>query len=142
TRGPASTEGGPDGWGGDRTIRDQGGGFAPTPLVCFSQYEGCLAAAGQQAPALLRLITQFSLAPEKVTTLRHFSVSSARRVPKSSAVPGSGLPPKSVRRAFRTGCAKPRLISRFSNSVISGAVPRGAPTPNQALASYPFTKSP
>src|SRR6516165_3936343 len=44
-----------------------------------------------------------SSAPENLTTLPHFSVSSAMSSPKSVGKPGSTVPPKSANRAFIFG---------------------------------------
>src|SRR6516225_4812174 len=74
-------------------------------------------------------------APENLITLLHFSVSSAMSLPKSLGGPGSTVPPRSARRAFILGSARPALISLLSLSTISAGVALGAPTPDQLLAS-------
>src|SRR5262249_16402289 len=77
-----------------------------------------------------------------LTTLPHFSISSAMSLPKSAGNPGSGVPPRSASRPLILGSARPPLISLLSLSTISAGVFLGAPTPDQALASYPGTNSP
>jgi hypothetical protein len=47
-------------------------------------------------------------------TLPHFSVSSAMSLPKSAGVIGIGTPPRSAKRAFILGSARPSLICLFS----------------------------
>src|SRR6266568_8182320 len=49
---------------------------------------------------------QSALAPENLTTLPHFSVSSAMSFPKSGGEPKSGVPPRSASRAFSLGSAR------------------------------------
>ena len=73
--------------------------------------------------------------PENLTTLPHFSISSATSFPKSAGEPGITVPPKSASRAFILGSAKPALISLLSFWTISFGVFLGAATPYQALAS-------
>jgi hypothetical protein len=75
------------------------------------------------------------LMPVKLTTLPHFSVSSAISLPKSAGEPASTVPPRSASRVFMLGSARPALISLFSFSTISAGVALGAPTPYQVLAS-------
>src|SRR5258708_19467229 len=66
------------------------------------------------------LVNAYSaLAPENLTTLAHFSVSSATSLPKSAGEPASGVPPKSASRALIFGSASPALISLLSLSTIS-----------------------
>jgi hypothetical protein len=58
---------------------------------------------------------QSALAPENLTTLAHFSVSSATSLPKSAGIMGSGSPPRSASRAFILGSASAswdRLVPR------------------------------
>src|SRR5262249_32686506 len=74
-------------------------------------------------------------APENLTTLPHFSVSSAMSLPKSLGEPVRAMPPRSASRAFILGSATPASISLLSLSMISTGVLLGAPTPNQPLAS-------
>src|SRR5215472_864962 len=81
-------------------------------------------------------------APENLTTLPHFSVSSAMSLPKSATEPGSTMPPRSANRAFNLGSASPALISLLSLLMISDAVFLGALRPTHWLASKPGTKSP
>ena len=50
------------------------------------------------------------LAPENLTTLPHFSISSATSFPKSAGEPGITVPPKSASRALSLESAKPALI--------------------------------
>src|SRR5262249_16887278 len=61
------------------------------------------------------------LAPENLTTLPHFSVSSAMSLPKSATEPGSTMPPRSANRAFNLGSASPALISLLSFVLLGGA---------------------
>ena len=65
-----------------------------------------------------------------LTTLPHFSVSSAMSLPKSAGEPASTVPPRSASRAFILGSARPALISLLSLSTISAGVFFGAPMPN------------
>src|SRR5262249_56726989 len=59
---------------------------------------------------------QSALAPENLTTLLHFSVSSAISLPKSAGEPASTVPPRSASRAFMLGSARAALISLLSLS--------------------------
>src|SRR5262245_26980527 len=74
-------------------------------------------------------------------TLPRFSVSSAMSLPKSAGEPVITVPPRSASRAFIVGSARAALISLLSLSTISAGVAFGAPTPDQALASYPGRNS-
>jgi hypothetical protein len=65
-----------------------------------------------------------------LTTLPHFSVSSAMNLPKSAGEPGKVTPASSAICAFSLGSARPALISLFSLLTISTGVFLGAPTPN------------
>src|SRR5262249_21100427 len=78
---------------------------------------------------------QFALAPENLTTLAHFSVSSAISLPKSAGEPASTVPPRSASLAFILGSARAALTSVLSLSTISAGVAFGAPRPYQELAS-------
>src|SRR3974390_2376714 len=69
------------------------------------------------------------------TTFSHFNVSFLRKVPKSSGVPGAGMPPISFIRAWFLGSLSARLISLFRSSTISFGVPCVTPNPKNALAS-------
>ena len=62
-------------------------------------------------------------------TLAHFSVSSAMNFVKSAGEPGSAVPPNSANRAFILGSTRAAFVSLLSLSIISGAVPLGAPMP-------------
>src|SRR6516162_11590688 len=75
------------------------------------------------------------LAPENLTTLPHFSISSVMSLPKAAGEPGITVPPTSASRALSLESAKPALISMLSLSTISLGVFLGAATPYQALAS-------
>src|SRR5262245_11547332 len=83
------------------------------------------AARGPSTPSLDHLIASWNgrlwnirwpaddhpgFAPENLTTLPHFSVSSAMSLPKSATEPGSTMPPRSANRAFNLGSASPALI--------------------------------
>ena len=78
---------------------------------------------------------QLGVTPEAFTTLDHFSTSEAMRLPKSSGVPGMGLPPSSARRSFIFGSASARFTSAFTFSMTARGVPLGMPSPNHAEAS-------
>ena len=64
-----------------------------------------------------------ALMPANLTTLAHFSVSSAISFPKSAGDPGITVAPRSANRALILGSARPVLISLFSLSMISAGVP-------------------
>src|SRR6516225_8446904 len=68
--------------------------------------------------------------PANITTLAHFSVSSAISLPKSVGEPGSTGEPNSANRAL---AANPALISLLSLSMITTGVFLGTPTPYHAL---------
>src|SRR6266446_6227451 len=76
-----------------------------------------------------------ALMSANLTTLAHFSVSSAMSLPKSAGEPESIRPPRSASRAFILGSASAALTCLLSVSTISLGVPLGAPTPKNALAS-------
>src|SRR5262249_56422912 len=78
---------------------------------------------------------QSALAPENLTTLPHFSVSSAMSFPKSAGELKSGVPPRSASLAFILGSARAALISLLSLSTISVGVFFGAPIPTHPVAS-------
>ena len=78
---------------------------------------------------------QSALSPANLTTLPHFSVSSAMSLPKSAGEPGSTVPPRSANRAFIFGSARAALISLLSFSTISTGVFLGAQTPYHWLDS-------
>src|SRR4029450_6896807 len=82
------------------------------------------------------------LMPANLTTLLHFSVSSAMTFPKSAGDIGAGTTPSSLKRAFILRSASPALISLFNLSTISAGVLFGAPMPHQTVDSYPARKSP
>jgi hypothetical protein len=63
--------------------------------------------------------------PANLTTLPHFSVSSAMSLPKSAGEPGSAVAPNPASRAFIWESARPALISWLSFSTISMGVLRG-----------------
>ena len=50
---------------------------------------------------------QSGLAPENLTTLAHFTVSSAMSMPKSAGEPRSTVPPRSASRDLILGSARP-----------------------------------
>src|SRR5262249_14006714 len=75
------------------------------------------------------------------TTLPHFSVSSAMKVPNWAGDPGNGAAPKSASRALNLGSANAVLISLLSLSTRSLGVLLGALTPPQSLVSKSGTKS-
>jgi hypothetical protein len=52
---------------------------------------------------------QFGLRPPNFTTLAHFSVSSAMRLPKSAGAPASTVPSRSTSRAFDLGIGEARI---------------------------------
>src|SRR2546422_1032575 len=76
-----------------------------------------------------------------LTTLPHFSVSSAMNFPKSADEPAVTVTPKSVSRALTLGSARAALISLLSLSTPSPHVPFGAAKPTHALDPYPDRKS-
>src|ERR1700722_1866473 len=88
---------------------------------------------GREHDAALR--DQSGVAPENLTTLPHFSVSSAMSSAKSAGVPPSPSTPRSASRPFIFGSSSPSLISLLSLSTIWRGVFLGAPRPNHALAS-------
>src|SRR5207302_1514941 len=59
-------------------------------------------------------LRQSGLRPANFTTLPHFSVSSAMKLPNSAGEPGNGVAPRSVSRALIFGSANAALISLFS----------------------------
>src|SRR4030081_377005 len=83
------------------------------------------------------LVDHSGFAPENLTTLPHFSVFSAINFPKSVGEPASTVPPRSARRAFSFGSARPALISLLRLSLISAGAFLGAPPPYHPLASKP-----
>src|SRR5262249_5501202 len=85
---------------------------------------------------------QSALMPTDLTTLAHFSVSSAMSLPKSAGKPGSAVPPRLASFALNLGLARPALISLLSLSIICGGVVLGAPTPYHWLDSKPGRNSP
>src|SRR5262249_11195244 len=78
---------------------------------------------------------QSALMPANLTTLPHFSVSSAMSFPKSAGESATTARPRSESRALILGSARPALISLFSFSTISAGVFFGVPTPVQKLDS-------
>ena len=89
------------------------------------------AASAPTGTVAITLRHQSALAPENLTTLPHFSVSSAISLPKSAGEPASTVPPRSASRAFMLRSARPALISLLSLSTISTDVFFGAPIPTQ-----------
>src|ERR1043166_942429 len=87
------------------------------------------------APLRGRGKVQVTLAPENLTTLPHFSVSSATSLPKSAGEPESSVAPSSANRALVLGSARIALTSRLSLAMISAGVPFGAPRPYHEVAS-------
>jgi hypothetical protein len=79
------------------------------------------------------LAAQSAFAPEKFTTLAHFSVLSTMSRPKSPGEPASTVADMSASRALMAGSASARLNAWLSLSMISMGVFRGAPTPWSAL---------
>src|SRR5665213_228655 len=79
--------------------------------------------------------------PANLTTLAHFSVSSAMSLPNSPGDPARAVPPKLARCPLIPGLARPALISLLRVSTISAGVFLGAPMPNQALDSSPGRNS-
>src|SRR5262249_50085980 len=70
------------------------------------------------------LCFQSALAPENLTTLAHFSVSSATSFANSAGEPGRSDAPRSANRALALGSARMALISWLSRLTISSGVPR------------------
>src|SRR5262249_8786290 len=75
------------------------------------------------------------LMPADLSTLPHFSVSSARSLPNSVGVIGRGTVPRSASRAFIPGSASAALISLLSRSTMPVGVFLGAPRPTKKVAS-------
>src|SRR5215831_18538426 len=76
-----------------------------------------------------------ALMPANLTTLAHFSVSSAINLPKSAGEPASAGLPRSASCALIFGSASAVLISLLSLSMTSVGVLLGEPRPNHPLAS-------
>src|SRR5215471_1653046 len=74
-----------------------------------------------------------ALRPANLTTLAHFSVSSATSLAKSADEPVNISLPSSAIRAFTVASARTALISRLSRSTISAGVPLGTPMPSQPV---------
>jgi hypothetical protein len=70
-------------------------------------------------------LSGYTLMPAVFTTLPHFSVSAAMKVPNSAGDNSKGVVTKSARCALMIGFSNPALISRLSFSMISGGVPFG-----------------
>jgi hypothetical protein len=70
--------------------------------------------------------------PENLTTLPHFSVSSAMSLAKSAVDPDSIVAPNSANLASSLGSVKTALISMLSLSMIVVGVFLGAPMPTRA----------
>src|ERR1700730_13669346 len=85
---------------------------------------------------------QLTLAPENLTTLAHFSVSSTTNLANWAGVIDIGSAPRSASRAFNLGFTRAALISLLSFSTISLGAFFGTPTPAQNTDSAPGTKSP
>src|SRR5262249_17979510 len=75
------------------------------------------------------------LMPANLSTLAHFSVSSAISLPKSAEDPASTVPPTSASLAFSFGSARAALTSVLSFATISAGEFLGAPMPYHMLAS-------
>src|SRR6267154_610810 len=75
------------------------------------------------------------LRPANLTTLLHFSVSSAISFPKAAGEPASAVPPKSANRALIFGSERTALMSLLSLLMMSVGVFLGTPKPSQKLAS-------
>src|SRR5262245_9756206 len=75
------------------------------------------------------------LMPANLTTLPHFSVSAATKLPKSAGEPAITVPPISASRALSWESARAALIWLLSLLTISAGVPVGAPMPYQPLDS-------
>jgi hypothetical protein len=70
--------------------------------------------------------------PANLTTLAHFSVSSAMNFPNSLGEPPNTVAPRFANCAFSFGSARPALMSLLSLSMMSAVVFLGAPAPNQS----------
>src|SRR5256885_914045 len=101
-----------------------------------------VAAPAQQGDSTGVVNRQAGLTLPARITLPHLSVSSAISFPKAADVPPSVVAPRSARRAFSLGSARPALITLLSLLTISLGVFFGAQTPFHPLASYPGTNSP
>src|SRR5262249_955965 len=100
----------------------------PTALIGTHSQNGIYGISGE-------LPDHSGLMPADLITLPHFSVSSAISLPNWAGDPGSGVPPRSARRAFILGSSRAALPSLLSWSTISAGVAFGTPRPNQMLAS-------
>src|SRR5262249_3945373 len=81
------------------------------------------------------VLAQTGVMPANFTTLPHFSVSSARSLPKSAGEPGSVEAPSSANRAYDLGSARTAFTALLTLSMASPGVRFGAPKPYHALAS-------
>src|SRR5205085_4402730 len=88
-----------------------------------------------QAPGYRRDKYHSGLAPENLTTLAHFSVSSVINLPNSAGVVGIGPPPSSARRVLSRLSASAEFNALFSVSTMTGEMPFGATIPYQTTAS-------
>src|SRR5580700_3657203 len=94
------------------------------------------AARGVSGTAGNRRIRFYSgLRSANLTTLPHFAISAAMKLPKSAGEPVITMAPKSASLPLSAGSASTALVSRLSLSMISAGVPVGAPMPAQDTAS-------
>src|SRR5262249_41491616 len=84
---------------------------------------------------MLHQLAHSPLMPAARMTFVHFSVSPAMNLAKSPGDPPKIRQPRSARRCFVRGSARPALISLLSLSTISAGVSLGAAMPYQPLAS-------
>src|SRR5262245_17780480 len=90
---------------------------------------------GKSSRSLRPRLDPYGLMLAARITLPHFSVSSAISLPNWAGDPGSGVPPRSARRAFILGSSRAALTSLLSWSTISAGVAFGTPRPYQLLPS-------
>src|ERR1700744_5953014 len=89
-----------------------------------------MAAADDQAAH-----AQIGCSPENLTTLAHFSVSSATRLAIADGGPPITAAPRSGNRALNFGSTKTSLATVLSLPMISAEVFFGAPMPYQVVIS-------
>src|SRR5262249_29548711 len=82
---------------------------------------------------------QSALAPENLTPLPHFSVTSAISLPKSAGEPASTVPPRPASRAFMLGSATPALVSLLSLSTRTPHSRAPSSTERPSARAYEFS---
>src|SRR5262252_5215687 len=101
-------------------LRHRGRGcFATHQSVSTSESVSPLARDSENGIYGMSAAAYSGLMLANLTTLPHFSVSSAINLPKSDDESDRTVPPKSASRVLIFGSARPALISLFSLSTIS-----------------------